>query len=251
MLFSGYNLGFIIKQQPENNMLRNTILILTLLYFNLNYSQVSKKIDSTNLVIKKNDPVIVIHNSQASKKTPESNRETKPNTNNKSFDWNSICQDSISNLIGGVLFALLLFAINEYIFKTKNISGEWETNIKITQTTRSSFKDLGIQYRVHLLQLGSQVSGRGEKIKDINPDGSIFHVYPNVKRVDIEISGYYEKNFLKRSKLFLLIKENGTQRITSASYNLTLPYFKSNILTGTFTSTAADSRGNSTWTKII
>jgi hypothetical protein len=180
-------------------------------------------------------------------KTLSTNRNTV--VQDKQLNWIEIFQDSLSNVIGGIAFALLLFGINEYIFKTKNVSGEWLTTIKITNTTHTAFQGIGIEYKIHLLQLGNQISGRGEKTKDLNPDGTLFHEYPRVKRVDIDITGYYEKNFLKPSKLYLLVKENGTQRATSASYDLTISYFKKNLITGTFISTAADSRGESSWKK--
>lgn len=157
-------------------------------------------------------------------------------------------QDILSSLIGGLLFALIIFWINEYFFKVKNVSGEWTTLIKIKQTNNTPFINLGIEYKIHLLQLGDQISGRGEKIRDINPDGTNFHVYPNIKKVNIEITGYIERNYLKKSKLYLLIKENGTRRTTSASYNLTLN--DKNRLSGFFESTAAESRGETFWTRI-
>lgn len=156
-------------------------------------------------------------------------------------------QDILSNVIGGLIFALILFWINEYFFKIKNVSGEWTAFTRIRKTSHSKFKDVEIEFRIHLLQSGDQISGRGEKIRDIDPDGTNSHIYPNLKRIDFEISGYVERNYLKKSKLYLLIKENGSRRTTSASYTLILN--GKDRLSGLVVSTAAESRGETFWTR--
>lgn len=177
-------------------------------------------------------------------------KEKKQNEKWFELDVNSIVQDSISNLIGGVLFALLLFGLNEYVFGQINLTGEWNTTNKTTKTTYNPYSGMSVEYKIHLLQLGTQISGRGEKTKDLKADGSLHYEYPPEKRVELEIKGHFKRNYLSRSKLYLLIKEEGTKRNSSTSIVLTIPIFKRTELNGDFISTAANSRGTSVWSKI-
>ncbi|MBN8697339.1 MAG: hypothetical protein J0L87_12480 [Bacteroidetes bacterium] len=165
------------------------------------------------------------------------------------LDKNAILQDSISNVIGGIIFALIIFGLNEYFFRQKNLTGEWLLRNKTIKTSYNPHKNLSIEYKVHLLQFGTEITGRGEKTKDINADGTIHHEYPPEKRVEIEIEGHYKRNFLRRSKLYLLIRENGTKRTSSTSIELTIPIFKAQKIIGNFISTASNSSGTSNWTK--
>lgn len=229
------------------------IIILTIGVMTCNIKQVMAE----NLT--KNDSSKTSHNTLSEKTNnstmthtanTQSEKEIEKTKNCFKLDMNSIIQDSISNLIGGAIFALLLFGLNEYVFRQKNLTGEWDTKNKTTKTAYNPHMKMTIEYKIHLLQLGTQISGRGEKIKDLKSDGSLHHEYPPEKRVELEIEGYYERNFLRRSKLYLLIKEHGTKRTSSTSIELTIPIFKRTELIGNFISTASNSSGTSSWSKI-
>lgn len=209
---------------------------------NLNLSKIVKfqnrYRDSINIKISKQNLPLKIESTKMTESTKSG------------FDCIEIFQDVLSNVIGGVIFAILLFIVKEYLFKTEILNGEWTSKITTTQTSHEPYMNLSIEYRIHLLQMGNQISGRGEKIRDINPDGSDHHVYPTAMRTEIEITGYYERYYLKPSKLFLLIKEHGRIRVTSSSHDLSIPFFNKKNLVGKFVSTAANSRGDSTWNKL-
>jgi len=148
--------------------------------------------------------------------------------------------DIIGTIVGGLFLTLILFLLNEFVFPKKNLTGEWKTTIKIENTTYIPFKNLIIEYKIHLIQKGYELSGSGEKIKDIKPDGS-GTVFLREKRVNIEIDGYFERRFLGKSKVYLNINEYGRKRETRATYILT--FNGKNNLKGTFISTAADAGG--------
>lgn len=226
-----------------------TIIILTIAFITCNFNPVMAQNSIKNEGLN-NSHSSLTENVKNSTATPAA--ETKKEKTKKWYelDTNSIIQDSISNLIGGAIFALILFGLNEHIFKQKNITGEWITANKTVKTTYKKYTGITIEYKIHLLQLGTQISGRGEKIKDVNADGTLYHEYPTEKRVELEIEGHYERNFLRRSKLYLLIKEDGAKRTTSTSIELTIPIFKTKELNGIFISTAANSSGTSVWSKI-
>lgn len=152
------------------------------------------------------------------------------------IDWTEIT----AIVVGGLILALLLFLLNEYIFKKATLTGEWKTTICITETTYRPYQNLKIEYKVHLLQKGTELSGSGEKIKDIHTDGSETK-FATDKRVQLDIDGYFEKKYFRKCKIYLQINEAGRIRETRATYTLT--FDSKNEITGTFMSTAANQRG--------
>lgn len=146
----------------------------------------------------------------------------------------------LGTIIGGLLFTLILFLLNEYVFPKNNLTGEWETRIKVTDTSYIPFQDLTVEYKIHLIQKGYELSGSGEKIKDIKADGNQT-VFLRENRVNIDVDGFFERKYFGKSKVYLNIEEEGRKRDTRATYTLTLN--KHDILEGTFISTAADAKG--------
>ncbi len=153
----------------------------------------------------------------------------------------------IATVIGGLLLTLFLFLLNEYGFPKKNLTGEWETSMDIENTSHPDYLNLKIVYKIHLLQKGYKLSGSGEKIKDIRPGGEEYE-FERKNRVIIDIDGYYERKFFKKSMIYLNVNEEGRVRETRATYFLILVNKKK--LTGTFLSTAADSSGKINMEKI-
>lgn len=146
----------------------------------------------------------------------------------------------LATIIGGLVLTLILFLLNEQIFPKMNITGGWVTKIKILNTKYKPFENLSIEYIIHLLQKGNEIIGSGEKVKDINPDGTET-VFELEKRVRIEIKGYYQKKYFSPSKIYLNICEEGRKRESRYTYVLTLK--RKNKVSGTFISTAANAQG--------
>lgn len=153
----------------------------------------------------------------------------------------------IGTVIGGLLFTFILFLIKEYFLPKKNITGEWKSITLTKSTTYTSYENLSIEFQIHLLQRDNEIIGSGEKIKDILPDGT-FHVYETKERSKIYITGYYEKQYLRRSKVYLNIIEKGAIRESRTTYKLVVKC--GNKLEGTFQSTAANSNGTINMTKL-
>jgi alpha-ketoglutarate-dependent taurine dioxygenase len=146
----------------------------------------------------------------------------------------------LGTIIGGLLLTFLLFILNEFVFRKANLSGDWTATVQILRTTYRPYENLKIEYQIQFLQKGYEISGSGEKIKDINQDGTET-TFEREKRVIIDVEGYYERKYLGKSKLFLNITEVGRKRESRASYQLTIKGKKQ--LKGTFSWTAADARG--------
>lgn len=120
------------------------------------------------------------------------------------------------------------------------MTGEWKTTIKTEKTSYKPFENLSVEYKIHLIQKGYELSGSGEKIKDIKPDGKET-VFLRENRVVIDIDGYFERKYFQKSKVYLNITEEGRKRETRATYFLTV--HGHNNLEGNFISTAADASG--------
>ena len=147
----------------------------------------------------------------------------------------------IGTIIGGLILTFVLFYLNEYVFLKQNLTGEWETIISIEKTSFRKFINLKIEYKLQLLQKGYEIVGFGEKIKDIYPDGKEYEFEPQ-KRTRLEVNGYFERKYLGKSKIHIVIEERGRVRETSATYFLTIS--NNTELKGKFISTAANSRGS-------
>jgi len=152
----------------------------------------------------------------------------------------------LATIVGGLLLTFCLFLLNEYCFNKKNLTGEWDVTVKVQKSSYSSFENLSIKFKFHLLQKGSEISGSGEKVQDINPDGSNT-IFDREKRIIVHIDGYYERKYIRKSNIFLSITEDGEQRETRVTYFLRIN--NATNLKGTFISTAGDASGQIEMTK--
>jgi hypothetical protein len=146
----------------------------------------------------------------------------------------------IGTVIGGIILAIVLFLFNERFKPMHNLSGEWQITTTTENTPHRTFQNMILDYKFHLLQKGHEIIGSGEKIKEKTSDGKSLE-YPREDRIPLKISGYYERNFLKASKVYLNIVEDGQKRKSRTTYILTVK--SKTILGGNFISTAADATG--------
>lgn len=152
----------------------------------------------------------------------------------------------MGSLLAGILLTLILFGLNEYVFKI-NLSGEWEVEEIIEETTHLPYKDFKIFYTFHILQKGFEIIGTGEKIKQIENEKTTT-VFETIKRTRVEFEGYIEKGYLSETKVYFLIHDFGRLRESSTTYNLV--FKEKNLLIGTFKSTAANAKGSVIMRKI-
>lgn len=153
---------------------------------------------------------------------------------------NDLFINVLGTIIGGLLFTVLLFLLNEYVLVKRNLTGEWKVITIIEKSSISKYENLKIEFKVHLIQKGNEISGSGEKIKDILVDGTQVLFSPE-KRVNIEIDGFFERKYLGKSKVYLNIVEEGRIRKSRTTYSLLLK--NKNKIEGVFISTASDSSG--------
>lgn len=155
--------------------------------------------------------------------------------------FQEILINSVGTITGGIVLTLILFITNERIFSRKNISGVWIVEVITNSSTYNPFIAMSVFFEIHLLQQGAAIHGSGEKIKEISKEG-VTLAYEAGSRITIEITGHYEKYYLKKSRLYLNIIEKGRIRESRSTYDLII--HSQNMMTGLFTSTAATSKGS-------
>lgn len=210
------------------------ILTLTFIILNITFTaaQSSKTIFATSKSTIQLATTPKVKEAFAKQKT-----EDKSENNNK---MNELSINIIGTIIGGLLFTLILFLLNEYIFRKNNLTGEWEAEIEIDKTSYIPFKDLKMEYKLHILQKEYELVGSGEKINETKPNGDKT-TYLRKNRITNTIDGYYERKYLGKSTVYLNVNENGRTRDTRATF--VLKFKDKNNLEGTFISTAADASG--------
>jgi hypothetical protein len=143
-------------------------------------------------------------------------------------------------IIGGIALTLILFFCNEILFPIRNLSGEWEISSLTTKTAYIPYNNMRIIFKFHIVQKGLEITGSGEKVKEILANGPSYE-YERDKRIIVEIVGTYKRNIFSSNKLYLNLIENGLKRSVRTTY--ILKAYSSNRFCGTFSSTAADSKG--------
>mgnify|MGYP001612079388 CR=1 FL=1 len=160
----------------------------------------------------------------------------------KYFDGESV----LANVIGGLILVVILFLWKETFNRRHNLTGEWEVINTVLETSYNPYLGLKVVWKMHILQNGNNISGSGEKIKDIEKIG-IEKELEHSKRDSVEIEGYIENNYLRKNRLFISVKQDGQLRKTRATY--TLYFVDDNNLSGGFISTAADTKGKSIFSR--
>ena len=151
-----------------------------------------------------------------------------------------LAKSVLSSVLGGIVLALLFFVWNDVYWKRDTLMGVWTLTTTTESTTYDPYVGMVLTYDVILVQQGSNISGTGEKTSErTRSSGS--HEYQPANRVRVELEGAIRYRFFASNLIDVHLKEQGRERETS-SY-LKLEYVDDHELSGTFLSTAADSRG--------
>lgn len=151
-------------------------------------------------------------------------------------------KDIATNFLGGLFLVVFLFLLREILRSGANLSGEWEVENTVMDSSYNPYPGIRVVWRLHILQNGDSLSGSGEKIKEIRLDQTEFEYEPK-DRDSVGLTGYIEKSYILKDRVFITSIQDGKLRKTRATY--TLKRDNDNALIGTFITTAADSRGSS------
>lgn len=152
--------------------------------------------------------------------------------------WDNVSANFVGSFISGIVLLLSVFFINEKLYSIQ-IGGVWKAVVDIDKSTTISGYQL--DFIIHLLQKGNEIIGYGEKISETDPAGKSYE-FETSKRVKLDIQGYLVKKYFGPSEIYLIIREYGRLRESGTIYSLKYKRNKK-MLTGSFSSTAADSSG--------
>jgi hypothetical protein len=154
--------------------------------------------------------------------------------------WNDILINIVGTIVGGLALAAVLFFFNEHVFSGKNLTGEWNVETTTEMTLYGKYMGMKLSHKFHLLHGGTELSGTGEKTKELLSDSTLTE-YERKNRISSTIKGRYERKIFGSDKVYLNILEDGQQRKSRTTYLLTVR--NKNLLHGKFVTTAADSTG--------
>lgn len=158
----------------------------------------------------------------------------------------SFLSDIVATIIGGIALAVLFFFAKEKWFPLPKLTGRWYLEQTTENSVYTPYTGMILRYVVMLWREGGRVDGTAEKIYEKSSSGERQFVGTN--RTRAIVSGYVEKKYFGKDKIYLHVVENGHGRESSNFYDLTL--IDADVMLGTFSSMVADQDGYSRWQRI-
>jgi len=151
-------------------------------------------------------------------------------TSRKRLSWGA-CVGALAAVVTLVCGA---FEILPHVDPPPDINGSWVIETRTVDTSYSAFRNLDLTYTVQFTQNGNNFKGSGEKTTENG------HQVMGKAHTPITIMGTIKGNSIDAS-----FTENGNERESHGEFHWTL---RKGTGTGTFMSTAANSRGASVLT---
>lgn len=155
----------------------------------------------------------------------------------------SFWSDLIATIAGGIVLALLFFLAKEKWFPPPHLTGRWYLEQLTKNTAYAPYAGMILRYVVVLWREGNRVEGTAEKIYEISRNGE--RPFVGEKRTRAIISGYLEKRYFGRDKIYLHVVEDGHGRESTHYYDLVVTDI--DTMCGTFVSMVADQNGLVKW----
>jgi hypothetical protein len=159
------------------------------------------------------------------------------------FRW--VLVTAVGNVISAAFIALAAFVFFDYFYKTPQVNGFWEFDLKVLESLESRQQGQTLTYHTILIQDELAVNGSG----DIHYHSQVGTRESGSKTAGdrILIQGHIEKNFFGPHELFLTITNEGNGDTKTAFHELS--FSRKSGLTGTFSSTKNSIYGTSEWRK--
>ena len=157
-----------------------------------------------------------------------------------------IWKNVIASLISAVIIAIIFGVWNDNYYKKEDLSGYWEVEFVTVETDYSPDKDLKTYYYFTVGQNGHSLSGFGEKTSEDSSNGKI--QYETKNRTHLEFQGAISYRVFSKSRVNITYRENGRRRPFSTVLSLVVE--SSNRISGTYISTAANTKGTVTFERV-
>jgi hypothetical protein len=162
--------------------------------------------------------------------------------------YTSFWSDVLATIIGGVILALIFFAVKERLMPVPKIMGRWYLQQNTINSAYNPFKGMTLRYVVMLFREGNRLEGTAEKYYEKSSNGQRAFVGKN--RTRAVVTGHVEKNVFARDRVFIHMTENGHGRESTYFYEFAvrrvwrrLRPISVLVLQGTFFSMVADQDG--------
>lgn len=151
----------------------------------------------------------------------------------------------VSTVVGGLFLALFFFLVKEKLCPLPDIVGRWHFEVRTENTSYGPYQDMILSYVAMLWREGHLVHGTVEKVHEKSSRGELEYVGEN--RTRGAVSGYIDKNYLGKDRVFLHIIEAGERRDSTCIHELT--FGPRGRMVGIFASTVAEQNGAVLWTR--
>lgn len=164
-----------------------------------------------------------------------------PRTLYMSFD--SFWADLIATVVGGVILAILFFLAKEKLFPPPKLTGRWYLEQTTMTTAYKPYAGMVLRYVVMLWREGNRIEGTAEKIYENSSTGK--RTFTGENRTRATVTGFVEKRYLSRDRIYLHVVEDGHGRESTTFYEITANCVEP--FTGNFSSMVADQAGTVKW----
>jgi len=155
-----------------------------------------------------------------------------------------------ATFIGGIALTVLFFILKERLFAIPTVAGVWESQLTVESTAYRPFNGMQLWYRLILLQSGNQITGTGEKDREISQ--TVHKRYEGKSRIVTKVYGSIEKRILGSDRIHIFWEENGQRRSTGTFFELRVSGDKhKGNLCGKYYSTAGECLGLSHWQRVF
>lgn len=148
------------------------------------------------------------------------------------------------SLVAALTAATILFVIRESFNRAATFSGTFYVKLNVEETARNPYRGMDIYYTVVVYSDGHVVSGTSEKTGEKCIEHSMEYIGANRKRGIV--NGMIERNYLRSSVMNIHIVEQGQDREYTTYMSIKISRYRLvwGLFTGTFYSTAANSKGS-------
>lgn len=155
----------------------------------------------------------------------------------------SFWADFLATVTGGVVLAVLFFLVKERLFPLPKLTGRWYLEQTTQTTAYRPYAGMILRYVVMLWHEGGRIEGTAEKIYENSSTGK--RTFSGENRTRATVTGYVEKKYFEKDKIYLHMIEDGHGRESTTFYEITAD--GADTFHGKFSSMVADQNGTVKW----
>lgn len=150
------------------------------------------------------------------------------------------------SFFGRAMGAIASAIFKKIAYKLPNLNGSWVYEQVTTQSAFNPYTGMKLRYLVLLTINENEISGTAEKFWEFSVNGGE-RDYAGKNRSTATISGHVKRKIFGQHELIIHLNENGHGRQYSTQHILTVT--DKNLLSGRFSSTAANQIGTCKWNR--